>query len=315
MLSKKILIIILSLLLVSCGKDNTIKLATGSTGGTYYPVGSAIAEMLSDNMSEYNVNSYTGNASVANSNLFLEKATDMALVQSNVAFWAYSAKGMFEENPVDSIRGISSLYSEAIHIIVRSDSNIKSISDLRNKRVNIGAKGSGNYFDAMTLLNSYNIFEADISPFYDSFAETVEKMQNNEIDAAFITSGIPTTSVILMGSHVDIELISIDEDKMEILKESQPYYTVEIIPGKTYPGIEYDVSTLAVKALLVCDENISEELIYDITKTFWENSADLVEAHEKGKEIAIKSALEGMSIPLHSGALKYYKEVGFDVQN
>lgn len=305
------IVFIICIGLMSCNaSDETLKIVTGSTGGTYYPIGSEIAEILSDNMDGYIVNAYTGNASVSNSNLILENAVDMALVQSNVSYWAYKGIGMFEEAPVSTIRGISSLYSEAIQIIVRSDSDIKSISELKGKRVNIGEVSSGNYFDSIAILEAYNLKESELQIYNHSFSEALELINNAEIDAVFITSGIPTTSVILMGSNIDIEILSIDESEIELLQINQPYYTKETIPANTYPGVDYDVTTLAVKALLVCSNELSEELVYNITKTFWNNNSSLKSTHEKGKSINIESSLDGMSILIHEGALKYYNEIG-----
>lgn len=313
-MKKIVLLLIISLFLYSCSESAPIlKLVTGSTGGNYYPLGNAIAETLSEQNDDYTINAYTGNASVKNTDLIGKHEADMALVQSNVAYWAYNGFGMFEDEPVTNIRGIASLYSEMIQVIVRKDSGIKSIIDLKNRNVSLGLPDSGNYFDALNILEAYNLNSDDFNLLEYSFSDAVKGMKNGLIDAVFFTSGIPTSSVIAMSGDIEIDIIEIDAEILFEMIEEDPYYSYGLIPSDTYRGITKDVNTLSTRALWLCDADMDEDIVYRITKDFWENRKDIQEATDIAKSVLIDDAIEGMSIPLHPGALKYYKEIGIEV--
>lgn len=312
---RKLVIILLLIILVGCGDSiETLKFATGSVGGVYYPLGGGISETLTDYMDGTLINAYTGNASVSNSKLLEAKEVDLALVQSNVASWALEGIDMFEE-PLTELRGIASLYSEVIQVIVRKEANINTFQDLKGKRISVGKIDSGNYFDAVNLMNAHGLDLESMSVNYLSFGESFDMMINNELDAVFITSGMPTASVSLMASKVEIDLLELDMKVMQGLVETYPYYTIEVIPAESYPGIDDDLFALSTRALWICHNDLDEDLVYEMVKTYYERFGAIQSIHVSLEQESIDSALKGMSIPLHEGAIKYYKEIGIEMDN
>jgi len=314
-MKKTILVLICFIVITGCSENKEIlKFATGSTGGTYYPLGSAIAELITDESSVM-VNAYTGNASVSNTHMIDDELIDMALVQSNVAAWAREGIGSFDNEPVDSITGIASLYSEVIQIIVREKAGIETFYDLKGKRVSLGKKDSGNYFDANNLFEAHMMSLELVDPYYLTFSEAIVEMDKGNLDAVFITSGIPTSSVTLMSSKVNINMLSIEDVILTKMINDYPFYTREIVPANTYIGQTNDKITLSTRALWICDESLDEEVVYDMLDSFWTYYDRLSDVHQSAVELSLEDALEGMSIPLHPGAITYYKEHGFEVQD
>lgn len=313
---KKILSLSLTLLLVvamltACGeKKQFVSITTGGTGGTYYPIGGAIAQTLTDNIEGLTVNSQAGNASVANCNLISTGETESALVQNNVAYWAYKGIGAFEGEAIENLRGIASLYPEAIQIVALKESGITSVEDLAGKKVGVGEIGSGVHFDVANILAAYGMTEDDFSADYLSFSEASQKLKDKQIDAAFVTAGYPTSSITDVNLARDIVIVPIEEAMIDKMMETSPFYAKTVIPAGTYTGLDNDVVTATTMAMWVVDEGVDEDLVYEMTKTLWENRMDIEAAHEKGKDVTLESALDGMGIPLHAGAEKYYKEAG-----
>lgn len=292
------------------GKKQFLNITTGGTGGTYYPIGGAIATALTENVENLKVDAQAGNASVANCNLISTHETESALVQNNVAYWAYNGKGSFEGKAVENLRGIASLYPEAIQLVALKDSGITSIADLKGKKVCVGEQGSGVDFDVRNVLEIYGITYEDFDVDYLSFSEASQKLKDKQIDAAFLTAGFPTSSVIDVALARDVVIVPFEEDKLGELIEKYPYYAKAVIPAGTYEGVDEDVVTATTMAMWVVDEEVDEDLVYNITKAMWENVDVIENAHEKGKAVTLDTALDGMGIPLHPGAEKFYKEKG-----
>ncbi|MCH4888447.1 TAXI family TRAP transporter solute-binding subunit [Acidaminobacter sp. JC074] len=312
---KRLILLIILIFLFGCS-NQVIELdfATGGVGGVYYPLGSTIAELISDNVDNVLVNAYTGNASVSNTNLIHEGEIEMALVQSNVANWAREGIDTFEA-PVEEIYAVASLYSEVIQVVVRADAEIESFEDLRGEHISLGKIDSGNYFDAVNILKAHDIELKDIHSHNLTFSESFDMLVNGEIDAVFLTSGIPTSSVTLISSKIDIRLLGIDEETLQSIIEDFSFYTREIIPAKTYLGQEKDIITLSTRALWVCHESVDEEIVYESLKGFYQSHEDLRNSHKSLRGESLNTALDGIAIPLHPGAKKYYKEMNFEVDD
>ncbi len=243
-----------------------------------------------------------------------------------MAHWAYSGTGIaaFKGKPVKNLRGIASLYPEAIQIVATKASGIKSVSDLRGKRVVVGAPGSGTEVDARIILGVHGITYEDIEEDFLGFSEAVQRIKDNQADAAFVTAGFPTSSIIDLATTHATTIVSISEDKLKELVKDYPYYARAIIPGGTYPGVDQPAVTVATPALWLVDSEVPEELVYKVTKALWERQVVLRRAektlmsgaehmariHAKGKDVTLDTALDGMGIPLHPGAEKYYREKG-----
>jgi len=304
-------------------------IATGGTGGTYYPLGGVLAQALTTKVPDVIVTAQSGNASTANLNLIRSHSIESAFVQNNTAYQAYNGTDQFEGNPVKNVRGIASLYPEVIQIVVRKDAGIKTIQDLKGKSVIPGDRGSGTAVDAENILKQAGMSFDDFGSLdWLSFAGISQRMQDNQADVGFITAGIPTSSVMELVSSTPVTLLSLDDALIKKITAAYPFYAKVTIPADTYAGQTEPVNTVAVMAQWVCDADVSEELIYTLTKALWEpgfhvlrkkdgqpepapaGAEIMAQAHAKGKDVTLATALSGMAIPLHPGAERYYREKG-----
>ena len=289
----------------------TIKIYTGGTGGTYYPLGTKLAELLnkySDGLIQ--ATAVTSGASVANAQALAAGDAQVIFIQNDIAYYAYKGLYMFKDNPVENIRGIATLYPETIQIVVRADSGIKTLNDLAGKKVAIGAQGSGTAVNAEQILKAAGLWDK-ITPVYADFKQAAQQLKLGQVDAAFLTAGTPTSAVVELAATTPVNLVEIpDEILNKLHEEGYKFYVRVIVPKDTYNGMTSDVKTLAVKAMLACDKNLPDEVVYTITKILFEHLDELKQAHKKAEMISLNKALDGMSIPLHPGAEKYYKEKG-----
>jgi hypothetical protein len=289
-----------------------ISIATGGTGGTYYPLGGAIAKIFNENVEGVTANAQSTGASVENINLLSQGEAEVGFVQNDVTYYAWTGTETFQDkDKVTNIRGMAMLYPEVIQIIATKDSGINSVEDLRGKKVAVGAPGSGTEVNARQILAEYGITYDDLGKAdYLSFNEASDQLKNEQIDAAFVTAAIPTSAVTEVTQTADIVLVSLDKDKLESLKEKYPFYTEVTIPKDSYKNQTEDVVAAAVMAMLIVPEDLDEDLVYNMTKSIFENRQVIIDTHDKGNDIKLETALEGMPIDLHPGAEKYYVEQG-----
>ena len=194
------------------------------------------------------------------------------------------------------------------------DPEIKTVADLAGKSVSIGAPGSGVYFNAVDVLEAAGLSEQDIKPQYQSFADSADALKDGKIDAAFIVAGAPTPAITELCTTNDAYLVPIDGEVADKLMESSPFYTVYDIPAETYPGQTEAVKTITVKATLIVDANASEDDVYKITAAIFDNIEAISKENAKGAELSIENATDGMTVPFHAGAAKYFKEKGVEVE-
>lgn len=298
------------LVLTGCGGGTTIKMATGGNTGTYYAYGTALGQILGEKADlRFNIQS-TG-ASKANIQLIDAKEVDMAIVQNDVMDYAYNGTDLFEaDGAVTGFSAMAGLYAEVVQIIARPGSGIETIADLKGKDVSVGDAGSGVEFNAKQILEAYGISFDDINKQNLSFGASADAYKDGKIDAFFATAGAPTTAIMDLVSSQSILVLGIEEDKAEELKGSYPFYTTYTIPAGTYTGVEEDVETLAVKATFIVSNDLSEEVVYNMTQALFENKDAISSANQKGAELDPAYAVEGISIPFHKGAEKYFKEIG-----
>lgn len=285
-----------------------LSIATGGTSGTYYPIGGAIAQAVTKG-SGIQATAETGNASVANINLVSKGDIEVAFAQNDISFWAYNGKLMFK-TPLKNIRAIAALYPEHIQLITAKGSNIKTIEDLKGKRVGVGAPGSGVEGDVRAIFEVAGLKYSNMKVDFLDFGATTSRFKDNQIDAGFVVAGFPTASVMDLSTTKDISLLSFDKAFLDKLSKAHPYFVKSKIPANTYRGVTADTMTPAVMALLVTHDKIPDKVIYDFTKAMFANIGDVHASHAKGKEINLKTALDGLTIPLHPGAAKFYKEKG-----
>jgi uncharacterized protein len=301
------------------------RIGTGGVAGTYYPIGGLIADIISsppgarpcDKGGSCGVPglvaiAQSSNGSVANVNGIKAGELESGFVQSDVAYWAYTGTGIFEgKGKVDNLRAIASLYPETIHIVTRKDAGISSVRDLKGKRVSLDEPGSGTLVDARIILQAFGLSEADIQPEYIKSGPAVGKIRDNQLDAFVIVAGYPTGSVVELASSVGCGLVPVDGPEIDALLQQYQFFAKDVIPAGVYEGVG-ETPTISVGAQWVVGAEVDEELVYGITKALWTPTARqlLDHGHAKGQSITLETALDGIGIPLHPGAERYYREVG-----
>ena len=312
---KKLLSMVIALMLVfSCASALAeLTFTTGGTAGTYYAFGGVLAQYISDH-SDVQVTAVAGEGSAANIDMLDMGYAQLGFVQSDVAY--YAANGIrfeqYEGNPVTSFTALAALYNETVQLVT-CDPEIKSMDDLRGKNVSIGAAGSGVYFNAMDFLAAYDMTEADINPQYLSFGDSAEALRDGKIDAAFVVAGAPTVAVVDLCATKGAYLVGLDDEHVEKLKEINGAYTECIIPAGTYDGIDTDTKTVAVKAIIIANGDVTDDEAYTIVSTIFENAADITTQHAKGAELDLNYAAE-CGLNYHPGAAKYFAENGITVK-
>jgi len=291
-------------------KPRFISILTGGTGGTYYPLGGSFAKIIKD-ATGIEANAETSGASAENMTTLKKGDAEFAFSQTDIASYANEGKLMFKDNKVENVKAIATLYPETIQIVTTKKSGIKSVEDLKGKKVSVGAPGSGTNPNAEQILEVHGLTFNDIKKQDLSFDESTEGIQNGTIDAAFVTAGTPTGAVESLSATEDIVIIPIAQDNIEALIKKYPYYIKDEIPAGTY-GLESAASTVAVQAMLVARIDLSEKVVYDITKAIFENIDKVT--HAKGKLIKVENALNGVGIDVHPGAKKYFDEKGVKAQ-
>ena len=275
-----------------------IRFATGGTTGTYYAYGGVISQTLQEILPD---------ASKANIFEIVDGEADMALVQNDVADYAYKGTDLFEKDgPSKGFSALGGAYSEVVQVV--ANSSINSIADLKGKTVSVGDAGSGTEFNARQLLDAYGLSFNDIKVQNLSFGDSAEALKDGKIDAFFCVAGAPTTAVVELATTNSIHVLSVDEDKMKVLQSKYPFYTEYKIPAGTYKGVDNEVTSAAVKATFIVSDKLDEDTVYQMTKAIFENKSKI--AHAKAEQLDPKFAVEGITIPFHPGAQKYYKEVG-----
>ncbi|HMN77664.1 MAG TPA: TAXI family TRAP transporter solute-binding subunit [Burkholderiaceae bacterium] len=288
------------------------RIGTGGTAGTYYPVGGMIANAVTQ-PGKIIVTAQSSNGSVANVTAIAGGAMESGFSQADVASWAYTGTGIYEGKPkVADLRLIATLYPESVHLVARKGSGIKSVADLKGKRVALDEPGSGTLVDAKMILAAYGLSEADIKPEYVKPNQAGEKMKDGALDAFFFVGGAPAGAIAELASGgAGIELIPIDGPQAEKLRQASPFFAVDVIPAGTYKDVG-QVQTLALGAQWVTSAKADTQTVYEITKALFADSTQktLAAGHAKGKLITKENAVKGAGIPFHPGAEKYYREVG-----
>ncbi|MCR5253043.1 MAG: TAXI family TRAP transporter solute-binding subunit [Treponema sp.] len=296
--------------LTGCNEKKNYILATGGTSGTYYPFGGAIANIWNTKIENINVTAQATGASAENLRLISKGDAEFATVQNDVMDYAYNGTDMFAGQKLPNLASIGTLYPEVVQIAASASSGIKSINDLRGKRVSVGDAGSGVEFNAKQILEGYGISFSDIKKNNLSFKESAEGLQNGTLDACFVTAGVPNSALQELAFTAGLVLIPVNGAEADSICAKYGFYTKTVIPAGTYKGTDVDTQALAIKATLAVNATLDENTVYSMTKALFENLDELGAAHAKGKEVTAASAVTGISVPFHPGAAKYYKEIG-----
>jgi TRAP transporter TAXI family solute receptor len=310
---KKISTFIIALLLTSnsakAQSAEFINILTGGTAGVYYPLGSALTKIYGDNIKGSKVQVQVTKASVENLNLLQEGKGEIAFVLGDSAkdAWAGNEDAGFK-NKLDKLRIIGAIYPNYVQIVASKGSNIKTLSDLKGKRISVGAAKSGTELNARAVLTAAGMSYKDLGKVeYLPFAESVELIKNRQLDATLQSAGLGVASLKDLANSVEINVVAVPED---VVKKMGAPFIPGTIPAETYKGQTAPVSTTAIINYLVTRKDVSDATAYQMTKLFYENLPALVAAHSAAKDINVKDAASNPPLPLHPGAAKYYKEKG-----
>lgn len=288
------------------------RIGTGGTAGTYYPVGGMIANAVSQ-PGKIVATAQASNGSLANVTGIAGGAMESGFSQADVATWAQKGTGIFEGKPsVPGLRLIANLYPESVHVVVKKGAGIKSVADLKGKRVALDEPGSGTLVNARAILAAYGVKESDIKPEYIKPNQAGDKLKDGSLDAFFFTGGAPAGAIAeLASSGTGIDILPIEGAQADALKKASGFFADDTIAADTYKGVG-QVKTIAVGAQWVTSDKADTNTVYEITKALFSDAAQkqLGAGHAKGKFITKENAVKGAGIPFHPGAEKFYREAG-----
>lgn len=293
-----------------------ITIATATTGGVYYPVGNALAQLWTSN-NKIQAVAQSSAGTPANINMMAKKDAEIAFAQNGVAFYAYNGKEMYKDNAQKDLRAMSFLYPNVMHFVVKADSGINSIKDLKGKRIVPGEQNSATEVNTREMLSVYGMDyrdKKDLTADFVGYNEAAEALKNNQVQAIMIAGGLPTAAVLDVATSSNVKLLSLEPEMIDKLVKASPWYYPYTIPKGTYKGQTEDVHTVAVANILICRADLPTDFVYNLTKTMFEHLGDLAAAHGAMKDLKKEDALNGLTIPLHEGAKKYFKEIGLNVE-
>jgi len=289
-----------------------LSVATGGTGGVYYPMGGGLAEVINNNVEGYSATAEVTGASVENMGLIALGDADMGLALADTVAQAYTGTGRFEDQQLPMIRGLASMYANMIQIVALEGSGIDSLDDLAGKRVSVGAPGSGTEVNAEAILAANGITYDDIEEQRLNFNETADALANGDIDAGFWSVGAPTSSILNLATTQSIVMIELSEAEMTAAQEAEPLFARTTLTDGTYEGVG-DTMVLGVPNVLAVSSEMSDDLAYEITRAMFENIDDLRAVHPAANQTTVEFTLSATPVPLHSGAIRYYEEIGAEI--
>lgn len=292
-----------------------IRIGTAGIGGVYNNFGSSLAEIIKENTDEKEVEAKATAGSAANVRLLSEGYLELAIAQADIISEAYNGTGEFKESgKYDGYSAVAALYTEACQIIVKADSDIDSVDGLMGKTVSIGEKESGTEKNAKQILSVYGINDSMLKEENLNYADSAKKLETGEIDAFFCTAGANVTVIDELSEHCDIKLVAVDGSASDKLKKAYSYYMDYTVPANTYKGQTKDVKTVGVKSVLLASDKLEEEKVEKITTLVFSNADTLEYTISTDLELEEKTSVEGVPIPFHKGAAKYYSSKGIEVK-
>lgn len=302
-----------------------VRIGTGGTGGTYLPFGGLIASAISNPPGSRDcdvggscgvpgliANAVSSQGSIDNIKSVAAGQLEMGLSQADVAYYAFVGQGVFAGDPPrDTLRAVANLYPEALHLVARRDAGIRSVNDLRGRRVSLGERASGTIVVARVVLEGYGLSERDLNAVFDKIDKSSRGLVEGGLDGLFMVGGHPIAAISQAAEAVDVALIAVDGPPAAAIIAAHPFLVPTVIPADTYRGIA-EVTTLSVGAQLIVSAAMDADLVYGITRALWHpsNRRLFLEGHPNGTRMRPEAALDGVAIPLHPGAERYYAEVG-----
>ncbi len=293
-------------------EKTNISIPTAATTGALYPLGAGIAQVWNSKLGNVNARVQASNGGLQNLNLLQSKDAQVSFAVSSIAYEAANGKKGFKDRPYKDLRVLAGLYYNPNQVVARKDSKVESLKDFKGKRFATGAVGGTTEGESRAHFTAAGLnYPNDLKLERVGFNESIDLMRNKQLDGSWIMAGLPTGAVTEMCATADGKVVPISEEVIASLKKDSPWYSAFVIPAGTYPGQDKDVKTTAVKMLLLTDASLPEQLVYDLTKTFWENLDEVRKAHAVMKNVTPEMAVKDLSgLPLHPGAAKYYKEAG-----
>ncbi len=287
-----------------------LTMATGGTSGVYFPLGGAISQVLTNKSNgALSITAQATGASGENMRLTQANEVDLAIVQNDVAHSAYNGLEPFKKKLGD-VRAIARLYPEYLHVVASKDSGVKTLADFKGKKVSVGARGSGNEVNCRQMFGFYGLNYDNIKPIFLPYGETADQFKDRALDGFVFTIGTPNPAIQDITTAQEVVFVPLDGAKSDEIVAKFPYLVKDAIPANTYRGQTQPVPTLSVQAILVVNKDMPDDVAYTITKTLFDNVDAVAKAHNKGAEITLKQATDGVTIPFHPGAAKFLKEKG-----
>ena len=290
-----------------------LSIATGGTGGVYYPIGGGFAEMINNHIDGAQATAEVTGASVENMGLIMRGDADLALVLADTAYQAYTGTGDFEGRQIENTRALASVYPNAVQLVTLTESDIHSIADLAGKRVSVGAPGSGTELNARALLEANGVSYSDFTPQRLNFNETADAIRDGDIDAGFWSVGPPTSSILNLAATRDIRLIGLSDEEIANAQEVEAVFAPYELAAGMYDGMDEAVQTIGIPNVLVVNADMDEELAYQLTQLLFENTDELIAVHPAANDTTVEFTMSSTPVPLHPGALRYFEEVGAEI--
>ena len=313
-MKKKKILLIAGLVMLVCSQvyardPRFLSIGTASTGGAFYPIGISMAELISKEVG-INTSAIVTGGAVENNSLIEKENVDIAITMS---FMAYNAsKGLSPyTKPQPNVNVLFSGLSKGVfHIVVNKNSDIYSISDLKGKKVALGPAGGGAIAVANDIFSYYNLGEDDFKPVYISYAQAADSLTDGNVDAVVVQSAAPASAISnLTAARKPIRILSIEDDVLNKLLAQAPYFSKEVLPKSMY-GTDTDIVTVYTPLVVVVRKDLSEDLVYRITKSIFENQDLIRNSHPSAKEFSLDIATEAVPTTIHPGAARYFREQG-----
>lgn len=308
-------VVVIGLLSVGLGtgmasSPKFVSIATGGTGGTYFIIGSGMAKVIEKYVPGLKVSVESTAATTENVRLIAGKKVQFAIAMPDGAYFGYHGGREFKETKYPNLRAVMAGHSSPMHFMVRSNSGIRSLRDLKGRRVALSAPGSTAVFMAESTLEAYGLSKQDYKPLLLSYAEQANALRDGAIDMACIFAGAPASAALDLCTTHDITFLSVGPEEMKKVLKAHPYCKEFVIKGGTYRGQTDDIKTFATLSILITYAELGEDLVYEVSKAILEHSAELRSVHPQAAEYNFENTARGMPIPLHPGAAKYLTEKG-----
>ena len=284
-----------------------VAIGTGSMGGLYYPLGGGVASLITKYVDRVKATAEVTGASLENIQRIHRGEMQLGMTNVDIAYFGFNGMSPFKEKM--RILGGFAMYPSVLQVVSVKGKGIKGVPQLKGRTVSVGPPGSNTALMAAAILEAHGLSMRDIRPRYNSIAEAVTALQDNQIDAAFLLAGIPLAAVSELSIRTEVAMIPIEPHVLAKVSAAQPYYVGGVVPRGTYRGQEADVSAVTIGNAIVFEENLDEQLVYDITKAVFDHLDELVAIHKVARFMSAEYATK-LPIPLHAGAARYFREKG-----